>query len=296
MRLHRSRSRLTQRQRAAALVLAIVAVGFIVLDATGGGLRSAHGGVRGLLGGLYRGTDSALGPVRHFLAGVPHAGTDDERIRDLERENAQLQTRLARVAVNHRTARQLEAFQVAAAKGRYDVLPARVLATNPAQGFDWTVTIDVGRSNGVRAGQSVTVGGALIGRVLHADSQTSIVLLAVDADSGVGARDLRSGQLGVVKGAGASGYTFTPLDPAARVRPGDQLSTGPGSASSFVPGLSIGTVVSVGRTGSGVTVAHVRPQISATALDLVGVVMLGDSHGSTRRLIRPTTNLAGGPR
>src|SRR5262249_38326404 len=43
-------ARLTQRQRVAALTLAVLAAGFIALDLGGGSLQSAHGGVRGLLG------------------------------------------------------------------------------------------------------------------------------------------------------------------------------------------------------------------------------------------------------
>ena len=64
--------RLTRRQRTAALVLAVLALCFITLDLGGGGLRSAHTGVRGTLGALYRGTDAMLGPVRRF-AGYPES-------------------------------------------------------------------------------------------------------------------------------------------------------------------------------------------------------------------------------
>ena len=60
--------RLTKRQRIAATVLCVLALSFLVLDLAGTGLRSAHGGVRGTLGALYRGTDAAVGPVREFFA------------------------------------------------------------------------------------------------------------------------------------------------------------------------------------------------------------------------------------
>jgi rod shape-determining protein MreC len=287
-------ARLTQRQRVAALTLAVLAAGFIALDLGGGSLQSAHGGVRGLLGSLYRGTDSVLGPVRRFVEAVPHAASDQDRMRDLEQRNARLRARLAQAKADKSTERQLRRLHLAAKSGGYRLVPARVVATNPAEGFDDTVTIDVGASSGVRAGQSVTVGSDLVGRVLHADPDTSVVLLTTDADSGVGARDRRSGQLGVVNGAGTNGYTFRPLDPHARVRAGDTLSTGPGRASSFVPGLIIGTVRSVRTGADGTPLATVEPAVSATSLDLVGVVVTNGAVGGTRTALGPRPDLAAG--
>lgn len=287
-------ARLSQRQRVAAITLAVLAAGFIALDLGGGSLQSARGGVRGLLGSLYRGTDTVLGPVRRFVAAVPHAASDQDRMHRLEQQNARLHARLTHAKADRTTERQLRRLRLAARSGGYRIVPGRVLATNPAEGFDNTVTIDVGSSSGVRAGQSVIVASDLIGRVLHADPATSVVLLTTDRDSGVGARDQRSGQIGVVTGAGTGGYTFRPLDPRAGVRAGDTLITGPGRASSFVPGLTIGTVRSVGTATDGTPVASVDPAVSVTSLDLVGVVLVGGHSGAARPPIRPRTALAAG--
>jgi rod shape-determining protein MreC len=141
----------------------------------------------------------------------------------------------------------------------------------PGAGFDWTVTISVGRSDGVRVGATVTDGAGLVGRVLHADGSTSVVLLAADPGSGVGARDARSGQLGVVTGRGTSGFAFVPLNPQASVRAGDLLLTGPSRSSSFVGNLAIGTVSAV-RFSDGTVRAAVKPAVTPTSLDLVGVL------------------------
>jgi rod shape-determining protein MreC len=287
-------ARLTRRQRIAAITLAVLAAGFIALDLGGGSLQSARGGVRGLLGSLYRGTDTVLGPVRRFVQAVPHATSDRDRVRQLEQRNARLHARLAHAKADRATERQLRRLRLAARAGGYRVVPGRVLAMNPAEGFDDTVTIDVGSSSGVLAGQSVIVGPDLAGRVLHADPETSVVLLTTDHDSGVGARDQRSGQVGVVTGRGTDGYTFRPLDPHARVRVGDTLTTGPGRASSFVSGLTIGTVHSVQTAADGATVASVEPAVSVTSLDLVGVVLVGGHSGGTRSPIGPRSALAAG--
>ncbi len=275
--------RLTRRQRVAAATLIVVALCFLTLDLGGSGLSSAHGGVRGALGSLYRGTDHVLGPARRFVQGLPGAASNEQRMRDLRRQNAELQKELADARADHKTATALKTLHLAAASGGYRVLPARVAALSAGQGFDWTVTLDIGSSAGVRDGQTVTDGYGLVGRVLHADASSSVVLLSVDPGSGVGARNLSSGQLGVATGHGVDGYTFMPLDQHATPHVGDRLVTGPSGKSSFVPGLAIGTVASVRTAADGITQALVTPQASPTSLDLVGVI------------VRPTSSrLAGG--
>lgn len=283
--------RLTRRQRLAAIVLAAVAVCFATLDLAGSGLRSAHEGVRGSLGSLYRGTDAVLGPARRFVEGLPTAGSNRDQIAALRQQNARLRGELAAAQANRGTAARLAALQAAADRGRYRVLPARVVALGSGDGFDWTATLDAGTSSGVRVGQTVTDGAGLVGRVLHADPSTSVVLLAADPGSGVGVRDLATGQLGVVTGRGTAGFSFAPLDPDAKVRVGDRLATGPAGASTFVAGLAVGTVASV--RGATVTV---RPTVSPTALDVVGVILVGGQPVSGHALTPSEPALAQGGR
>ena len=266
--------RLTARQRAAAIALIGVAACLLTLDLAGSSLRSAHSGVRGALGALYRGTDSVLAPVRAFVQGVPHAGSNEQRLHALQSDNARLRKQVADAEADRKTAAQLHRLHLAASDGGYRILPARVLAIGPAAGFDWTVTLDAGSASGVRVDQTVTDGYGLVGRVLHADPSSSVVLLAVDPGAGVGARDLRSGQVGVCTGTGSGGFTFRPLDPTARLQVGDRLGTGPSGASSFVPGLAIGSVRSVRVSADGTTAATVTPTVSAGGLDLVGVIIV----------------------
>jgi rod shape-determining protein MreC len=265
--------RLSRRQRIAALVLTAVAACFLTLDLVGSGLQSAHSGVRGVLGSLYRGTDSVLGPARRFLQGIPRAGSDESRLHVLEQQNTALRKQLADARVDRHTAAELARLHLAARSGGFRAVPARVIATTAAGGFDYTVTIDAGTADGVHTGQTVTDGIGLVGRVLHTDSSTAVVLLAIDPGAGVGARDLRTGQLGVVTGDGRDGYKFRPLDPTAKVQGGDRLATGPARASSFAPDLDIGRVTAVRTSADGTTVAAVTPSVSASALDVVGVIV-----------------------
>jgi rod shape-determining protein MreC len=280
--------RLTRRQRSSAIVLAIVALAFLTLDLGGSGLGSAHSGMRGMLGSLYRGTDAVLGPVRRFAEGVPDAGTNKHRIDELRSENAKLRAQLAAQQADRRTSAQLSQLQLAADRTGRSIVAARVIALGPGAGFDWTVTLDVGRDSGIRTGQTVTNGVALVGRVLHADAHTSVVLLAADPGSGVGVRDVRTGEVGVARGRGTDGFTLTPLSPKAVLKVGDHIETGPGASSSFVPGLIVGTVTAVQGAACGTPTATVQTVVSPSAVDLVGVIV-ADGSGIGRSALAPNT-------
>ena len=101
------------------------------------------------------------------------------------------------------------------------------------------------------------------------------MLLAADPGSGVGARDQRSHQIGVVRGDGSNGYQFAGLDPTVAPKVGDVLISGPAKETTYVPGLDLGTVTSIHHQLDGTTRATVRASVSPTALDLVGIVLVG---------------------
>lgn len=286
--------RLTRRQRLAAIVLAVVALCFITLDLGGGSLAGAHSGVRGSLGALYRGTDSVLGPLRRFVQGVPHAGTNEAKIHRLEQENAALRQQVAQHNADAATEHDLAALRLAAQRIGQRVLPARVIAFGPGQGFDWTVTVDVGTASGVKIGMTVTDGADVVGRVVNADASTSRILLAVDPGSGIGARDARNGELGVATGAGTAGFAFVPLDPNSAIKVSDTIMTGPSSSSSFVPGLEIGTVSSVRTSTDGTIRATLSAGAAPGSLDLVGVILVGGSPATSRPAIGTDASLAAG--
>ena len=112
------------------------------------------------------------------------------------------------------------------------------------------------------------------------------MLLAADPGSGVGVRDQRNDQLGVVTGQGSGGFIFRPLDPNAAPRVGDVLMSGPARTSTYVPGLTVGTVTSVETTPTGAITAAAKAAVAPTSLDIVGVVLIGGTSGP-RPPLRP---------
>jgi rod shape-determining protein MreC len=281
--------RLTRRQQLSASVLAVLALMFISLDFAGGSLGGARGGVTGTLGSLYRGTDSVIGPARRFVQGVPDVADNRHKLAQLSQQNLELQRRLAAAQVDRATAGKLAALQLQADEENWRILPARVIASSPGAGFQWTVTLDVGSRERVLVGQTVTDGAGLVGRVLHVYDSSSVVLLAADPASGVGVRDSRSGQLLLATGRGRAGLTASPLTDQPDVRAGDVLVTGPAGKTTYAPGLRVGTVTSVHTAADGVLTAQLSPAAALRALDLVGIVLL-PPHGAPRTPLTPDTS------
>jgi len=278
--------RLTRRQQLAATVLAVLALLFLSLDFAGGSLAGARGGTTGALGSLYRGTDAVLGPVRRFVQGVPDVAGNRREIARLSQRNADLQRKLQAAAADAATARQLRALQLQADTADWRLMPARVIATGPGAGFQWSVTLDVGSREHVLAGQTVTDGLGLVGRVVAVHATTSVVLLAADPTSGVGVRDARSGTLLLAAGGGSGPLTAGSLADGADVRVGDRLVTGPAGKTTYAAGLAVGVVTSVHTAADGTVSVRLRPVSRQAGLDLVGII-LSEPRGTARPALEP---------
>jgi rod shape-determining protein MreC len=265
--------RLTRRQQIGAAALTLVALLFISLDFTGGSLRSARGGATGALGSLYRGTDSVIGPIRRFVQGVPDVADNRSKIAALQQQNDVLRRRLADTQLDAGSAKRLNDLQLQADSAGWQILPARVIATGPGAGFEWTVTVDVGSREHVLISQTVSDGFGLVGRVIAVHQTTSVVLLAADPTAGVGVRDTRSGELLLAAGNGSRGITAAPLDDNVDVKVGDHLVTGPAGQTTFVNGIEVGVITKVSRSIAGTITATVRPTAPQAGLDLIGIVL-----------------------
>ena len=237
-------------------------------------------------GSLYRGTDAVLGPVRRFVQGVPDVAGNRREIAQLTQRNADLQRQLAAAAADAATARQLRALQLQADTADWRLMPARVIATGPGAGFQWSVTLDVGSREHVLVGQTVTDGLGLVGRVVAVHATTSVVLLAADPTSAVGVRDARSGTLLLAAGAGSGPLTASALDDGVDVRVGDRVVTGPAGKTTYAAGVAVGTVTSVHRGADGAVSVRLRPVSGQAGLDLVGII-LSEPRGTARQALEP---------
>ncbi len=264
----------TKRTRTILGLLLLTSLTLVVLSLRGGG-GGARGTASGIFGPVENAASAIVQPVRDFLTSLSSLGSKDQQIADLQAQIDALQQQLNTTEYDRNRAQELNDLLRLAGAGQYKTLPAQVIAIGPAQGFAWTVTIDVGSKDGVKIDQSVVNGKGLVGRIVATTSSTATVALLVDATSTVGARVESSMEVGFLNGTGdPQNLEFQLVDPFAPVAIGQRLVSYGVKGGAYVPGVPLGTITSVqGTPGQLTRIAKVAPYVDATSLDLVGVVV-----------------------
>ncbi|WP_329134227.1 rod shape-determining protein MreC [Streptomyces sp. NBC_00670] len=268
----------TKESRLLLVLLIAIAFALITVDIRGGedspvdGARQAAATV---FGPIENGVSTAVDPVGNAIAAVRDSGDRHDRIAELERDNAALKAKLGSDARNRSRLAQLDKMLRIAGEGQYGIKGAQVIAIGAAQGFSWTVTIDIGADDGVKRDMTVLNGSGLVGRVTTVGPHSATVLLANDPDFTVGTRMEGSDELGFASGQGDRPFRVQLLNAKADVKKGDRLITfGSQADKPFVPGVPVGKVLRVDPSGGDLTrTVYVEPFVSFTKLDIVGVVV-----------------------
>ncbi|WP_330304556.1 MULTISPECIES: rod shape-determining protein MreC [unclassified Streptomyces] len=281
----------TRESRLLLVLLIAIAFALITVDIRGGqdspvdGARQAAATV---FGPIENGVSSAVDPVGNAVAAVRDSGDRHDRIAQLEHDNVALKAKLGSDDRNRSRLKQLDKMIKVAGEGQYGIKGAEVIAIGAAQGFSWTVTIDVGANDGVKRDMTVLNGDGLVGRVTTVGPNTATVLLANDPDFTVGTRMESTDELGFASGQGDRPLRVELLNGKAKIKKGDRLVTfGSQADKPFVPGVPVGVVSRVDPSGGGLTrTIYVKPFVSFTRLDIVGVVVEAPS-GDPRDTVLP---------
>jgi rod shape-determining protein MreC len=285
----------TRGQRRALVLLAVLSVILVTLDARGDSFSGLRSAARSILDPAQQGVTALVAPVGRFFGGLGDLADSRRRIDELEAQNTELSRRLREGELTAARAEELRRLQLLAGQGQFAVVPATVTGLGPALGFEWAVTVDAGRRDGVRPDQTVVCADGLVGRVKEVTDSSAVVLLAVDPGSSVGVRLAGGRQLGLASGNGLGPLTFTPLDPQTRIKVGDRLVTGPYGGSTYVAGIPVGEVTAVsGDPGAPAREATIRPYVGFSSLDLVGILLSAPRTDPRDRLL-PTHPAAPSP-
>ncbi|MFJ5227432.1 rod shape-determining protein MreC [Streptomyces sp. NPDC088400] len=268
----------TRESRLLLVLLIAIAFALITVDIRGGEESPVDGARRAaatVFGPVENGVASAVNPVGNAIGAVRDSGARHNRIATLQRENIALKQRLGSDDRNRSRVRELDKMLHKAGAGQYGIKGAEVIAIGAAQGFSWTVTIDVGANDGITRDMTVLNGDGLVGRVTTVGPNTATVLLANDPDFTVGTRMESSDELGFATGQGDRPLSVQLLNGKAKIKNGDRLVTfGSSRDKPFVPGVPVGEVVRVDPSGGDLTRnLYVRPFVGFTKLDIVGVVV-----------------------
>jgi len=267
------------RRRAIVAVLLLLSLAMLTIffreQASGAVHRSQETGLR-VIAPLQRGSNRAAKPFRdawHWTGGLFHARSENKRL------NTEVD--VLRLAVARDAALELENKQLRAAlkltrspvyPDGVALTPARVIARSTNVWYS-TVTIDVGRSSGVKMYDAVVNGEGLVGRVTAVTSDVSQVTLITDQQSYVDAKVVPSGAQGLVAGSVIGDTDLQYVDKSEAVKVGDTVVTSGLRDSIFVQGIPIGVVESVARQDVELyQKVTIRPLVDFHKLDLVLVV------------------------
>ena len=268
----------TRESRLLLVLLIAVAFALITVDIRGGEdspVDGARQGAAAVFGPIEDSVSTAVNPVGNAVSAVRDSGERHDRLALLEKENTALKARLGSDDRNSSRLKQLDKMLKTAGEGQYGIKGAEVIAIGAAQGFSWTITVDVGANDGIQRDMTVLNGDGLVGRVTTVGPNTATVLLANDPDFTVGTRMEATDELGFASGQGDRPLRVELLNGKAEVKKGDRLVTfGSQADKPFVPGVPVGVVSRVDPSGGDLTrTLYVTPYVSFTKLDIVGVVV-----------------------
>ena len=143
---------------------------------------------------------------------------------------------------------------------------ARVVGSDPAR--SQTVTIDKGRSHGVKEDSAVITPSGVVGRVIHSSNFSSIVQLVLDSQSAVGVMVQSTRRLGVVKGTGGRDLDLEYIDDDNDLKEGETFITS-GQDRIYPKGLPVGVITSVGPRRGLFKTVQIRPSADLGRLEEV---------------------------
>lgn len=213
-------------------------------------------------------------PVRGFFGGDEEVRAENERLRaEVDRLKSQ---RIADADTVERL-RQLEAqLNVPYLEAAKIPTETARLVSGPSSNFEANTTlIDKGTDDGLSIGNPVVTNGGLVGRIIEATGDRSVVQLLSDPDFRLGIRIAETQVLGNGRGAGA-GQPFLVdqgINLGAQVAEGQSVITSGLTRAIMPPGVPIGRVVRVTRDQSNQTqVLEVAPGPDFSTLNVVQVL------------------------
>jgi rod shape-determining protein MreC len=155
-----------------------------------------------------------------------------------------------------------------------DVLGAAPVLLLESRAGAQSALVGAGSSSGVLPGSPIAVSEGLVGRVVAVGRSMSRAQLLLDASAAVGARIVRTQELGVVRGDGRGEMRLNNIPTSSRVQAGDLVESA-GIDGIYPRGVPIGRVAAVAR-GSNLFL-EIRVTPAARFSQLTDVLLLAPS-------------------
>lgn len=273
-------------RRRRAVLAVLVGMSIVLLtgyfgEGNGGFLHSLQSGAQTILSPIEEGASRAFKPVRDLVGWAGDVFDAKDENKRLKKDLASSREQVANTQLLERENRQLrDQLNLTNDLGYASAtrVTGRVIVKNPSVWYS-TVTLDVGRGDGVRADQPVVSGEGLVGKVTRTTSGTATVTLITDGSSKVPAQIGSNGALGVVTPAvgDPNDMQLQYIQKGHNVAKGAMIVTSgsaPGKLQSIYPrGIPIGEVtrVSTGELELYRTV-HMKPFADLRRMDYLTVL------------------------
>lgn len=246
MALSRRSSR-HSRSRFSLVLLVLTSVTVLTLDFRGSGAVDGARGAAATVFGPVRDAGVAVGrPFANAWNGIFGYG-------DLASENEALRDRIAELegsgARGEDAERQLEELADLNGLQLTSNIPSVIgrVTGGPITNFENTIAVDRGTDDGVRVDMPVVTGAGLVGRIVQATPNRSVVQLITDPGFAVGIRLAGSGEVGIAHGTG-DGAPLTVdngVELSTEVAEDEAVTTSGVARSIFPPDIPVGRVTSI---------------------------------------------------
>jgi rod shape-determining protein MreC len=268
-------SRRVRSTRLLVITLVLASLVTITLDYRGGQsgpLELAGRGALNVIGPMQQAVARVVHPIGAFFSGLAH-------IASLESENHRLNDEvqsLRNEAVRGRLAasQNKELRDLMKIQGQLGLkgINATVIGQSPSN-FEWSITIDAGSGQGVKANEAVVSADGLVGHVSQVGLHWSKVTLIIDPSSSVAGRLAGSGDTGLVLGNRNKDMIMTMVAPGADVAAAEAVVTAGYQGGLYPGGILIGVVAHVAPAQGALSKAiAIQPVVDFSSLEFVTVV------------------------
>lgn len=223
-----------------------------------GPIHSVQAAIAGIVAPLQGPGEAVSSAVDDLGQAQSDGSADAETLSALKEQNAQLRNLLAQAEEYRLKAQDLE--NLLNLKDVYDIdgMGAHVIGRS-TDSWNQTITLDIGKTSGVKPGLTVMGAYGVIGQVASVSDKSCTVRLLTDPQSGVAALIQSNRAEGIVRGSLDGLLYLENVAADVSVEPGDVVLTS-GLGGSYQRGLLIGSVVKVeGRAGDATRTIVVSP-------------------------------------
>lgn len=277
MALSRRSSR-TGRSRFTLLLLVLTSITVLTLDFRGSGVVDD---LRGFAATVFSPLGDGAAAVTEPFTDAWNGAFGYSELRD---ENERLRARIEEMQGDAARAeaalRELEEISRLEDISQFTDIPRRTarVVGGSLTNFEHAIQLDRGADHGIAEGMPVVTGAGLLGRVVAVTGGRSTVQLLTDPGFAIGVRLSGSGEIALGHGTGEGRPLLVdagiPVNVADAISEGEAVTTSGAGRSIFPPGIPVGTVASIDRSGDGLSVVlEVEPLADVDNATFVDVLL-----------------------